>query len=184
MRRTPGWACAARSRWRYTGNERPSIARTPRQDEQSVWDFPRLPAIEPVEVEVCVRAGDSEIARSRRCLRVLETGSPPTYYIPVADVERGLLTPAANRSWCEWKGEARYWDLDLAGEQRLHVGWFYPTPFPEFNRLRDHFSFYAGRVDCFVGSVRALPQPGGLYGGWITPELVGPFKGEPGTEFL
>jgi hypothetical protein len=76
----------------------------------------------------------------------------------VADVERGLVTPAAHRSWCKWKGEARSWDLDLAGEQRLHVGWFYPTPFPEFNRLRNHFSFYAGRVDCFVDSVRALPN--------------------------
>jgi uncharacterized protein (DUF427 family) len=166
------------------GAERPAIARTPRHDQQSVWDFPRPPAVEPVRAEVCVRADGFAIARSSRCLRVLETGSPPSYYVPGDDVERSLLRPAARRSRCEWKGETRYWDLHLAGERRLHVGWSYPTPFPEFTRLRDHFSFYPGRVDCFVGPVRALPQPGGFYGGWITPELVGPFKGEPGTESL
>jgi uncharacterized protein (DUF427 family) len=184
MERVPQWARAARSRWRYTGNERPPLARTPDGSEQSVWDFPRPPSVEPVLDEICVRAGDIVIARSRQCLRVLETGGPPTYYIPGPDLERGLLSQAAGRSWCEWKGEAHYWNLDLDGEQMRHAAWSYPTPFPEFDRLRDHFSFYPGRLECLVGSVRVLPQPGGFYGGWVTPELVGPFKGEPGTEAL
>ena len=113
---------------------------------------------------------------------MLETGSPPTYYIPPADVESDRLDPAEGRSFCEWKGEARYWRLAFGPEQP--VGWSYAAPFPEFDVLRDHFSFYPGRIDCFVGSVRAITQPGGFYGGWITPDLVGPFKGEPGTESL
>ncbi len=130
-------------------------------------------------------AGATEIARSQQCLRVLETGNPPTYYVAATDVACDLLAPAAAAgSRCEWKGEARYWDLDLDGERRLHAAWSYPAPFPDFENLRDHFSFYPGRVECFVDSVRALPQPGGFYGGWITPDLVGPFKGEPGTESL
>jgi len=183
MERVPEWTFAARSRWRYTGNERPPVARTPSQGEQSVWDFPRPPAIEPVQAEVYVRAGGLEIARSQQCLRVLETGGPPTYYLPDCDVRSSLLKPASDRSWCEWKGEARYWTLNLEGAQ-LPAAWDYPAPFPEFDRLRYHFSFYPERLDCFVGPVRALPQPGGFYGGWITPELVGPFKGEPGTESL
>ena len=184
MARIPEWARVARTRWRYTGKERPPFARTPGRGERSVWDFPRPPAIESVRALVCVRADAIEIARSFQCLRVLETGNPPTYYIPAADVDLNCLTPAAPGSLCEWKGEAQYWDLDLDGEQRPHVGWSYPTPFPQFDRLRDHYAFYAGRVDCFLDSARALPQPGGFYGGWITPELVGPFKGEPGTESL
>ena len=150
-----------------------------------MWDFPRPPVIEAVVAEVHVRAGGTEIARSRRVLRVLETGNPPTYYLPASDVHGGLLSPSpAGGSRCEWKGEAQYWDLGLETEQRPRVAWSYPSPFPEFERLKNHFSFYPGRVGCFVGSVRALPQPGGFYGGWITPELVGPFKGEPGTQSL
>ena len=177
----PEWARAARSRWRYTGKQRPAIAVTPRDDEQSVWDFPRPPAIEVVRAEVRVCLGSVAIARTRRCLRVLETGNPPTYYLPADDVERGLLRPETGISRCEWKGEAQYFGLETDDEQRRHAAWRYPSPFPEFERLRDHFSFYPGVVDCFLDSVRALAQPGGFYGGWNTPGLVGPFQGEPGA---
>jgi uncharacterized protein (DUF427 family) len=184
MKRIPEWARTARAKWRYTGKERPAFARTPRLGERSVWDFPRPPAIEPVAQEVSVRAGDLTIARSQQCLRVLETGGPPTYYLPAADLALDLLRPSGARSRCEWKGEARYWSLDRDGSQLENAAWSYPAPFPEFERLRDHFSFYPALVECRVGSIRALPQPGGFYGGWVTPELVGPFKGEPGSESL
>jgi len=180
----PEWARAARARWRYTGVERPAFARDPAEGQRSVWDFPRPPAIEPVVVEVSVRHESQQIAQTRSCLRVLETGSPPTYYIPGPDIEPGLLRPATDRSLCEWKGDAHYWDLALGRGERLQVAWSYPEPFPEFERLRDHFSFYPSRVECRVGSIRAESQPGGYYGGWVTPELTGPFKGEPGTESL
>lgn len=135
-------------------------------------------------MEVSVRLGSVLIARSHRCLRVLETGSPPTYYIPPENVERRLLEANGERSRCEWKGEAHYWDLEVERDARSRVAWSYPEPFAEFLRLADHLAFYPSRVECFVGSIRAQPQPGRFYGGWVTPELVGPFKGEPGTENL
>jgi len=181
MAELPGWAAEARAKWSYTGTSRPAFAEPPGPGQRSVWDFPRPPAIEPVRVEVSVRFGAIEIARSSRCLRVLETGSPPTYYIPPDDVERSLLEPAEGRSLCEWKGEAHYWDLAGVSHGPPRVAWSYPEPFPEFRRLADHLAFYPSRLECFVGSARAEPQPGGFYGGWVTPELVGPFKGEPGT---
>lgn len=181
MTELPAWAAEARARWRYTGASRPAIAARPAAGQLSVWDFPRPPAIEPVRVEVSVRFGAVEIARSSRSLRVLETGSPPTYYVPPDDVERQLLEPAGGRSRCEWKGEAHYWDLRGAGRGLPRVAWSYPEPFPGFRELADHLAFYPGRLECFVGRIRARPQPGGFYGGWVTPELVGPFKGEPGT---
>ena len=181
-RAIPEWARTARSRWRYTGKERPAFAYAPAEGEQSVWDFPRPPAIEVARAEVHIGLGSLTIAHTRRCLRVLETGNPPTYYVPADDVQRDLLEPEAETSRCEWKGEAQYFRLELDDQPRRRAAWCYPEPFPEFERLRDHFSFYPGVVDCFLDSIRAIAQPGGFYGGWITPELVGPFKGEPGTE--
>jgi uncharacterized protein (DUF427 family) len=180
----PDWARAGRAKWRYTGKDRPPFALTPGDGERSVWDFPRPPLIEAVSERVSVHAGRSEIARSDRCLRVLETGGPPTYYLPKQDVSLDDLRPSADRSWCEWKGEAHYWKLAIGGNGDEPVAWSYPAPFSDFDVLRDHFSFYPGRVECRVGATRVLAQPGGFYGGWITPDLVGPFKGEPGTESL
>jgi uncharacterized protein (DUF427 family) len=112
-------------------------------------------------------------------VRVLETASPPTFYIPPDDVERERLVPVRGRSHCEWKGEARYWALEPDGEP---VAWSYPDPYPEFAVIRDWLAFYPGRVECRVDGERVRPQPGRFYGGWITDELVGPFKGEPGSE--
>ena len=180
----PRWAKEARAQWQYTGSQRPPFALAPQPGQRSVWDFPRPPALESVDEEVCVALGDVELARSRSCLRVLETASPPTYYIPPADVALTHLVEAPGSSWCEWKGEARYWSLAAEGREPVVVGWSYPEPFPEFRRLRNHLSFYPARVECSVGGVRVLPQPGGFYGGWITPDLVGPFKGEPGIDGL
>lgn len=184
MARLPRWAAEARGHWSYTGTERPSFAVAPREGERSVWDFPRPPAIEAVPQEVVVRAGEVVLARTVRCLRVLETASPPTYYIPPEDVAFEHLTSGSGGSHCEWKGEARYWDVIVPGNEAPREGWSYPDPYPEFAALRDHLAFYPTRLVCTVGEHRALPQPGGFYGGWVTPELVGPFKGEPGTEGL
>lgn len=128
-----------------------------------------------------MRCGDVEIARTRRALRILETASPPTFYLPLADVRAGVLTPAGGQSWCEWKGPARYWSVVTPGLRLERVGWSYPDPAAPFGAIRDHVAFYASRLECLVAGERVRPQAGAFYGGWITAEVVGPFKGDPGT---
>lgn len=168
--------------WQYDGSRRPPFALTPGPGQESVWDYPRPPRLEADPREVVVACGKAVVARTRRALRVLETASPPTFYLPQADVDMSLLEPTAGRSYCEWKGEAAYWSLAVAGQSQPRAAWSYPTPKPAFARLRDHFGFYARVLACFVDGERVLPQPGRFYAGWITSDIVGPFKGEPGTE--
>ena len=116
-------------------------------------------------------------------LRVVETASPPTYYVPIRDVSDGCLLRSEHGSVCEWKGLARYWTLRSPGRSSPNAAWCYPDPLPGYDALRDHVAFFASRVDaCWVGDERPRPQPGDFYGGWITGDLTGPFKGEPGSE--
>jgi len=123
-----------------------------------------------------------EVARTRKAVRVLETAHPPSYYLPWQDVARHLLQPAAGRSFCEWKGPALYWTL-MCGDRRLPgVAWSYPQPLPGAEVLADCVAFYPAALDCRVDGEVVSAQPGGFYGGWITPELVGPFKGETGSD--
>jgi uncharacterized protein (DUF427 family) len=148
----------------------------------SVWDFPRPPRLQSDPREVVIRCGEVEVARSISAITVLETAHPPSFYLPWADVARQLLIPAAGGSMCEWKGEACYWTL-VVGERRLEqVAWSYPEPLPGAEALRDRVAFYPAALDCQVDGKPVRPQPGGFYGGWITPELVGPFKGDPGSQ--
>ena len=178
----PEWARAARDRWRWRGQARPPFAVAPAPGQSSVWDHPRQPRIAPDEREVVIRWGDVEVARTRRALRVLETSHPPGFYLPWNDVVRHFLQPAAGSSFCEWKGPARYWTL-VDGDRRLPgVAWSYPRPMAGAEALANCVSFYPRDLDCRVDGALVRPQPGGFYGGWITPELVGPFKGEPGSE--
>ena len=126
-----------------------------------------------------MRAGGRRIAATLAALRVCETAAPPTVYLPPADVDVDRLVPVPGRSLCEWKGAAVYYALAAGGQP---IAWVYPEPRVDFARLRNYLSFYPGRVECYVGGVSVKPQPGHFYGGWITPGLVGPFKGEPGSE--
>jgi uncharacterized protein (DUF427 family) len=168
-------------RWR--GAPRPARVPEPGPGQESVWDYPRPPRVEPVAASVRVELAGVTIAETREALRVCETASPPTYYLPPADVRRELLEPASGTSHCEWKGAARYFSVRVGDRLASRAAWCYPRPFPEYAALADHLAFFAGRVDaCFVGDERVTPQPGGFYGGWITRNLVGPFKGEPGSE--
>jgi len=128
-----------------------------------------------------VKSGSLPIAESDRCLRVLETASPPTFYIPPEHVDLKALIHAAGASFCEWKGEAEYWTLANALPRADAIGWSYPRPLPAFAEIADYYSFYPAKVECFVDGERVRPQPGGFYGGWVTDEVVGPFKGDPGT---
>jgi uncharacterized protein (DUF427 family) len=154
----------------------------PGPGQESVWDYPRPPRVEPVAARVRVELGGVTIADTRRAVRVLETSHPPTYYIPLADVVPGAAAPVAARSFCEWKGEALYYDLQGGGRVARAAAWGYPSPTPAFRALQGCVAIYAGRVDaCWVADERVTPQPGGFYGGWITTAVVGPFKGGPGT---
>jgi uncharacterized protein (DUF427 family) len=139
--------------------------------------------LEPVEEEVRVIFAGREIARTTQGLRVLETSHPPVYYVPPEDVVYGVLRPSANRStFCEWKGQATYWDLVVDGEVSRAAAWSYPDPVPRFAGLKDHLAFYPSRVgEAFVGDERVEAQEGDFYGGWITSKVVGPFKGGAGT---
>ncbi len=167
--------------WKHTGRRRPAFALAPGAGQESVWDYPRPPALAPDEREIVVRHGGVEIARTRRAVRVLETASPPTFYVPLEDVVPGVLVPADGASWCEWKGEARYWSLRTPGGLVESIAWSYSRPHDAFASIRDHVAFYPARAECFVDGERARPQAGGYYGGWVTSEIVGPFKGEPGS---
>lgn len=154
----------------------------PKPGQESVWDYPRPPRVEPVGRHVRVVHAGAVVADSARALRVLETSHPPGIYIPPEDCDATLLRPAAGRSFCEWKGVAVYWDVVVGDETSPAAAWSYPDPVPSFAALRDHLSFYPGRVDeCFLGGERVRAQEGGFYGGWITDDVVGPFKGGPGT---
>ncbi len=154
----------------------------PGPGQESVWDYPRPPRLEPVIQNIRVVFAGEVIAASNRCYRVLETSHPPVYYIPSEDVRRDLLVKESGQSFCEFKGVAVYWSVHVRGRQACLAAWSYPAPGGAFAALRDHFGFYAGRVDaCFVGDEKVTPQPGDFYGGWITSGVVGPFKGGPGT---
>lgn len=171
----------ARSGWRNRGQQRPPFARTPGKDEESVWDYPRPPALVDDPREVIVRSGDQEIARSCRAVRVLETASPPTFYLPPDDVNEEFLTAASGQSFCEWKGNASYFDVRTPELTVPAAAWAYQKPFPEFATIAGWYAFYPAKVSCFVSGDRVRAQAGGFYGGWVTREIVGPFKGEPGT---
>ena len=177
----PGWIRAAREHWQWQGRQRPSFAQVPGPGQESVWDYPRPPRLAPDARDVVVRWGDTEVGRTRRAVRVLETAHPPSFYLPWVDVDRRLFEAASGTSMCEWKGAARYWSL-VDGERRLDlVAWSYPQPFAGAELLADCLAFYPSSLECRVDGALVTPQPGGFYGGWITPELAGPFKGAPGS---
>jgi uncharacterized protein (DUF427 family) len=150
---------------------------------ESVWDYPRPPRVEPTPRRVRVVFGGVTIVDTRRAWRLLETSHPPTYYVPIDDVATGVLRPAGGPgSFCEWKGMASYFDVASGERTAPRAAWTYATPSPSYEALRDHVAFYAASMDaCYVDDERVTPQPGGFYGGWITSDLVGPFKGAPGT---
>ncbi|HSG90268.1 MAG TPA: DUF427 domain-containing protein [Pseudomonadales bacterium] len=152
--------------------------------EESVWDYPRPPRLEPFDGHVRVVFAGRTVVDSRRALRLLETSHPPAYYVPAGDCDMDAFVAAPNRSFCEWKGQADYFDL-LVGDRRAPaVAWTYPRPSAAYAALADHLSMYAAPMDCCqVDEHEVTPQPGRFYGGWITPGIRGPFKGIPGSEF-
>ncbi len=154
----------------------------PGPGQESVWDYPRPPAVMPSSEHVRIVHRGVVVADTVAAIRVLETSQPPAYYLPRADVAIDLLQPSRSRSMCEWKGAAAYWTLLVDGTSVPDVAWSYPHPTPAFEPITDHLAFYPQRVDeCWVDDERVQANAGGFYGGWITSKVVGPFKGEPGT---
>lgn len=144
---------------------------------ESVWDYPRPPRVEPCARRARVEFAGETVADSDRALRVLETSTPPTIYIPVADVRMDLLRESDHHTVCEWKGRASYYDLVAAGRTAPSAAWYYPQPYGDYLELRDHVAFYPGRVDaCWLDDERVTPQESDFYGGWVTAEIEGPFK--------
>ncbi len=154
----------------------------PGPGQESTWDYPRPPRLEPVTERIRVVHQGIVIADTQRAFRVLETSHPPGYYIPPADIRMDLLQPSASSSHCEWKGAASYWSLVSGPHEVPDIAWSYEHPAPGFEAIRGHLAFYASRIDeAWVGDELATPQPGGFYGGWMTSRVVGPVKGGPGS---
>jgi len=179
---TPAWLAKARDHWTNRGQRRPDFAIAPTQGQESVWDYPRPPAVVEDSRDVEVRSNGEVIASATQSIRILETSHPPSFYLPPEAVQEaldgGMLTVVPGSSHCEWKGQAEY--LGVPGS-KTPVGWRYPKPYPEFQQWADYVSFYPHLVDCYVDDEHARPQPGGFYGGWITDDVVGPFKGDAGS---
>ncbi len=145
---------------------------------ESVWDYPRPPRVEPATKRIRVEFAGEVVADTRRAFRVLETSHPPVYYIQRADIREDLLLPSARQTFCEFKGVASYWTLRVRDTLSAEAAWSYELPSPGYEAIRGHLAFYPSRVDaCFVDHERAEPQRGQFYGGWVTSEIVGPFRG-------
>jgi uncharacterized protein (DUF427 family) len=154
----------------------------PGPGQESVWDYPRPPRMEHVDKKVKVVFGGVTLAYTTRAKRVLETSHPPVYYVPLEDIRMEHLEPAGGGSFCEWKGVAGYYDVVADERREGRAAWYYPDPVPAYAALKDHVAFYPSRMDaCWVDGEKVEAQEGDFYGGWITRDIVGPFKGAPGT---
>lgn len=151
---------------------------------ESVWDYPRPPKLEVSTRTIRIVHAGVTIAETTKAMRILETSHPPAYYIPPSDIAMEYMKLSARgSSYCEFKGSATYWSLQVPGAGLVRdVAWSYAKPTAKYAALKDHLAFYASRVDeCYVDDERVQPQPGDFYGGWITSHVSGPFKGAPGT---
>ena len=157
-------------------------AQPPGPGQESVWDYPRPPRIEPSSRRVVVEIGGRVLIDTVRAVRMLETSHPPAWYLPMADCDHSMLDASATRTWCEFKGEASYFDVVAGSRRERDAAWMYERPVRGFEALAGMIALYPGRMDrCTVDGEVVRPQEGGFYGGWITADVVGPFKGGPGT---
>lgn len=155
---------------------------TPGPGQESVWDYPRPPALEDSPKRIKIVFNDNVIVDSQQTKRVLETSHPPVYYIPPADIAMDCLSEAPGTSFCEWKGRARYYTVTVGDRVAERVAWCYPTPTERFASLANYVAFYPSAMDaCYVDDEQVQAQTGDFYGGWITSDIVGPFKGGAGT---
>ncbi len=154
----------------------------PKKGQESVWDYPRPPALEPFNKTIEIFFNGEKIVQTNRAYRVLETSHPPVYYIPLEDIEQEFLVDSDNSTYCEWKGKGSYFSLKVGEKAIKDVAWYYDKPKERFESIKNYLAFYAHKVDtCTIDGEIVIPQPGNFYGGWITEDIVGPFKGIEGS---
>lgn len=154
----------------------------PQPGQESVWDYPRPPRLEDSSKHIQVVFNEIVIADTHQAKRVLETSHPPSYYIPPEDIQQEYLICTARSTFCEWKGQAGYYTIKVGDRTAESAAWFYSSPTPYFVAIKDYVCFYASRMDaCYVDGEKVAAQPGDFYGGWITEDIVGPFKGIAGS---
>jgi len=156
---------------------------TPGPGQESVWDYPRPPRVEPVPERLRVIVDGEPVADTTQGLRVLETAGAPVYYFPPDNVRMDLFQPSPHRTTCEWKGDATYYAYVGPARRIDNLAWSYDNPLPGYEAIAGYLAFYPALVDeAWLGDELATPQPGRFYGGWVTSRVVGPFKGEPGSQ--
>ncbi|MEM7757907.1 MAG: DUF427 domain-containing protein [Cyanobacteria bacterium P01_A01_bin.40] len=155
----------------------------PKPGQESVWDYPRPPRLERSPKRIEIVFNQVKIADSYHAYRVLETSHPPVYYISPQDIQMEYLeSVVSGRSFCEWKGLAGYYNLQVKEKRVINAAWYYPQPTAEFMPIKDYIAFYPSKMDsCYVDGELVKAQAGDFYGGWITQDIVGPFKGEAGS---
>lgn len=164
--------------------EETSKIKIPKRGQESVWNYPCPPKLERVHKQMRVEFGGLVLAETTQGYRLLEKGIPPAYYFPPTDVRLAYLMLSARQTVCEWKGIARYWSIKIGKRVATDAVWSYPHPREEYAAIEKFLAFYPNKVDaCFVGNQKVRPQPGECYGGWVTARILGPFKGQPDSEF-
>jgi uncharacterized protein (DUF427 family) len=154
----------------------------PQPGQESVWDYPRPPRLEPCLQQIKIIFNNLILIESQRTYRLLETSHPPTYYIPPEDIKMDYLYPTNKQSYCEWKGVANYYTIIVGDKQVINAAWYYPNPTPDYGAIQNYVAFYPSQMDeCYVDGEKVTSQPGDFYGGWITSNIVGPFKGGVGS---
>ena len=172
-----------RNRWRAFHRKRPFEVIRPGPGQESVWDYPRPPGLEPTVSLIRIIFAGVLIAESRQAIRIIETSCPPVYYIPPDHIHTEYVVQIGVGTLCEWKGLAQYWSVRVGNKVIESAAWSYPDPELPYTRIRDYLAFYPGKMDtCMVDDQIAIAQESDYYGGWITPDIVGPFKGQPGSE--
>lgn len=167
---------------RWKKSPKPKNMVKPGPGQESVWDYPRPPKLEKFQGNIRVIIADIEVANTSNGLKLMETASPPTYYIPMADIQMDYLVKNKSRTHCEWKGKASYFNFQDGEQNRSSLAWTYVNLKPQYALLKDHLAFYVSKADsCWVNEEQVQAQAGDFYGGWITSNIVGPFKGDPGT---
>jgi uncharacterized protein (DUF427 family) len=154
----------------------------PQPGQESVWDYPRPPRVEDTTKHIQIIFNCKTIADTHRAKRALETSHPPNYYIPIEDIKMEYLTKSDRKTYCEWRGVASYYNLTVGDITVSNIAWYYEEIFPDYEQLKGHLGFYPQPMDgCYVDGEKVTPQVGDFYAGWITSDIVGPFKGEHGT---
>jgi len=153
----------------------------PKLGQESVWDYPRPPRLEDTSKLIEIVFNKVAIAKTNNAKRVLETSHPPIYYIPPDDIAMEFIIAASGSSFCEWKGIAIYHSLQVHDKLLEKVAWSYANPTEVFSSIKDYIAFYPHHMECYVDGEKVTPQAGGFYGGWITKDIVGPFKGDVGS---